>query len=180
MSKINGILASLLMVSVAANVVLYAELTKPAEVNVETHTEYVTVHDTVPTLVASKLTGEMLTVTAAVHRHATNHEPDVMAAESLPDTVASVCVVGDTATVMLPVEQRVYQDSLYTAYVSGYRPRIDSILLRLPHTYTTVTRTVNKAARRWAIGPTVGAGYGIVGKQADVFVGVSVTFNLLP
>lgn len=180
MSKTNEILASLLMVSVAANVVLYMNMSKPLSVKIKTRTEYVTIRDTVPKVVDIHLTGEMMTVTAAVQRHATNHEPDVMAAESLPDTVASVCIVGDSATVTLPVEQRVYQDSLYTAYVSGYRPRLDSILLRLPHTYTTVSRTVNKAARRWAIGPTVGAGYGIVGRQADVFVGVSVTFNLLP
>lgn len=180
MSKTKEILASLLIVSVAANVVLWQETHKPAEVRVETLTEYIMVKDTVPKVVENRLTGETLTVTAAVHRHATNHDPDVMAAESLPDTVASVCIVGDSATVTLPVEQRVYQDSLYTAYVSGYRPRLDSILLRLPHTYTTVTRTVNKAARRWAIGPTVGAGYGVTGKQADIFVGMSVTWNLWP
>ena len=180
MKKTNIIIAALLFASATANVVLIHEVRNPAEVKVETRTEFVTVIDTVPTLMESHLTGEMLKVTAAVHKHATNHEPDVMAVESLPDTVASVCVVGDSATVTLPMEQRVYEDSLYTAYVSGYRPRLDSILLRLPHTYTTVTRTVNKAARRWAIGPTVGAGYGIVGKQADVFVGVSVTFNLSP
>jgi hypothetical protein len=179
MKKTNIIIAALLFASATANVVLIHEARQPAEVKVETRTEYVTVRDTVPTFVQSHLTGETIKMTA-VHRHATNHEPDVMAAESLPDTVASVCIVGDSATVTLPVEQRVYQDSLYTAYVSGYRPRLDSILLRLPHTYTTATRTVNKAARRWAVGPTVGAGYGIVGKQADLFVGVSVTWNLLP
>lgn len=193
MSKTNEILASLLMVSVAANVVLYMNLSKPADVKVDVRTEYVTVRDTVPEVVESHLTGEAITVTATVHRpeadasgwvaehrHATNHEPDVMAVESLPDTVASVCIVGDSATVTLPVEQRVYEDSLYTAYVSGYRPRLDSISLRLPHTYKTITRTESTPSRRWAVGPTIGAGYGITGRHTDIFVGLSVTWNILP
>jgi hypothetical protein len=88
--------------------------------------------------------------------------------------------MGDSATVTLPVEQRIYDDSLYTAYVSGYRPRLDSISLHIPHTYTTVTKTITKPAKRWAVGPSVGVGYGLAGKQADVFVGFTATYRLWP
>ena len=179
MRKVNITIGLLLIASLAANLWLWIEANRPAGVKVETHTEYVLIKDTTPVMAESHLTGETLTVTAAVH-HAMNHEPDKQETEINPDTTATVSIVGDSATVTLPVEQRVYQDSLYTAYVSGYRPRLDSIELRLPHTYTTVTKTVSKPSRRFAFGPTVGAGYGITGRQFDVFVGVSAAWNLLP
>ena len=180
MSKANEILIPLLMVSVAVNVVLYINLLNKQNVKIETRTEYVTIKDTMPTPTAIHLTGEEIAVALPLHQHAAKHEPDNPVAYLVQDTIAAININGDTAIVTLPVEQRVYEDTLYTAYVSGYRPRLDSITLRLPHTYTTVTRTVNKDARRWAVGPTIGAGYGIVGRQADVFVGVSVTWNILP
>lgn len=181
MKKLNMIIALLLIASVAANIWLWRNRTTQGETTVETHVEYVLIKDSTPTLVESHMTGETMTVTAAIkHPHATDHEPDVLTMENEPDTVATVSITGDSATVTLPVEQRVYEDSLYTAYVSGYRPRLDSISLRIPHTYTTITKTVGKPAKRFAIGPTVGAGYGVIGKRFDVFVGVSMTWNLLP
>lgn len=178
MKKAIAILAALLMVSIAANVVLWKEATKPGEVKVETRTEYIEIRDTTPNEIECYVTGETMTVPAVVRPK--NHKPDEPAAELEPDTMVTVTLDGDSATVTLPIEQRIYKDTLYTAYVSGYRPRLDSILLRMPHTYTTVTKTTGKAAKRWAVGPTVGAGYGVTGKQMDVFVGVSATWNVLP
>jgi hypothetical protein len=167
--------------SVAANIWLWRQAKKPGETKVETHVEYVLIKDSTPTLVESHLTGETMTVKAAIkHPHATDHEPDVLTKKNEPDTVATVSITGDSATVTLPIEQRVYEDSLYTAYLSGYRPRLDSISLRMPHTYTTITKTVKGPAKRFAIGPTIGAGYGVFGKRFDVYVGVSMTWNLLP
>jgi len=179
MRKVNITIGLLLIASLSANLWLWIEANRPADVKVETHTEYVMIKDTTPVMAESYLTGETLTVTAAVH-HAMNHEPDKPETEIDPDTTATVSIVGDSATVTLPIEQRVYQDSLYTAYVSGYRPRLDSIELRMPHTYTTVKKTVSKPSRRFAFGPTAGAGYGITCKQFDLFVGVSATWNILP
>lgn len=192
MKKWNIIFTCLLCLSLVVNVHYCKETNKPAEVRVETRTEYVTIMDTVPTMVEIRTTGETVTLNAKVkpvvkttgvettQRHATNREPDGMVKELDPDTVASVCIMGDSATVTLPVEQRVYKDSLYTAYVSGYRPRLDSITIRLPHTYTTVTKMASKPTTRWVVGPTVGGGYGIVGRQMDMYVGVGVTWNILP
>ena len=48
MKKAIIILAALLMVSVAANVALWTEATKPGEVKVETRTEYIEMRDTTP------------------------------------------------------------------------------------------------------------------------------------
>lgn len=174
MKKSTKIISVLLLCSISANVILFMELRKPQEVKVESHTEYVMIKDTNPVMAESHLTGETMKVTAAVH-HQEKYQP---ATEVEPDTVATVSIKGDSATVTLPVEQKVYEDSLYTAYVSGYRPKLDSISLRLPHTYTTITKTVSKPSSRFALGPTVGAGYGITGRQFDVFIGVSATWNI--
>ena len=202
MKKRNIFFIWLLCSSLVLNFRLLKDVAKNTDVSVETRTEYVEIKDTLPTMVDSQMTGETVTVRAVVkpagnaagiaepvgspmgvvkaHRHATNHEPDRMALELGPDTTTTVCIMGDSAVVTLPVEQRVYKDSLYTAYVSGYRPRLDSITLRLPHTYTTVTQTIRKPSKQWAVGPAIGVGYGIMGKQLDVYVGVGVTLNILP
>ena len=180
MKTMNVFFAMLLLASLICNVWLWTVANKPAEVKVETHTEYVMIRDTMPTATDSHLTGDMITVTAAVRQHAKNHEPDAPAIESKPDTTATVWINGDSAMVILPAMQRVYADSLYVAYVSGFEPRLDSISIKVPHIYTTITKTVDKPARRWAVGPMVGAGYGIAGGRLDVFVGVGVTWNILP
>lgn len=149
-------------------------LTREPEVTerVETKTEYITVRDTVPKEEARHETGGVIYVTI----------PSNSIGTSVPlDDTLTVCQdteVTDSVVVALPEEQAVYSDSLYTAWVSGYRPKLDSIHLRIPHTTTTITRTETAPAPRLVIGPTIGAGYGIGGRRADVFVGISVTYNL--
>lgn len=86
----------------------------------------------------------------------------------------------DTAWITVPRTQKRYEDSTYTAWVSGYEARLDSI-----HVYRrTVTRTVvvpdaalKGGARNWlhehfGAGIVGGAGYGLTTKRPDVFVGV--------
>lgn len=86
----------------------------------------------------------------------------------------------DTVWATVPRTQKRYEDSTYTAWVSGYEARLDSI-----HVYRrTVTRTVpvpetalKGGARNWlhehfGAGIVGGAGYGLTTKRPDVFVGV--------
>ena len=40
----------------------------------------------------------------------------------------------DSSKVVLPIEQKIYSDSSYTAFVSGYRAVLDSIHIRSPTT----------------------------------------------
>ena len=42
----------------------------------------------------------------------------------------------DTVFVHLPIEQRQYSDPSYTAWVSGYRPQLDSIQILSLYFYT--------------------------------------------
>ena len=75
--------------------------------------------------------------------------------------------------VVIPITQKVYKDSDYTAYVSGYHSSLDSISVR--HKVTTIT--IKQKARRWNVG--VSAGYGMTPKGFQPYVGIGVTFNLL-
>lgn len=79
----------------------------------------------------------------------------------------------------LEITQKVYSDSTYTAYVSGYEANLDSIFVRQKQTITTVleTRTVtNKKFRKLNIGLTGGYGYGFTSKTFEPFVGVGITW----
>lgn len=87
----------------------------------------------------------------------------------------------DTLLVQVPIEQRRYDDSLYTAWVSGYQPQLDSLLLHRPEVVTTIERTIVKPAPRWSIGPSVGAGISITGEQrAGIYLGFTAQYRLWP
>lgn len=82
----------------------------------------------------------------------------------------------DTACVAIPITQKTYGDSTYTAWVSGYEARLDSI--KTYQQTKTICNTV--AARRkmppWGIGVT--AGYGIGQGGLTPYIGVGVTYRL--
>jgi len=77
--------------------------------------------------------------------------------------------------VTIPITQKIYRDSLYTAYVSGYAQNLDSIFIR--ERITTIT--TRKKARRWNIGVTAGMVFGIKNRQIEPGIAVGVTYNLL-
>lgn len=92
----------------------------------------------------------------------------------------TVLLPGDTITMEIPVEQKRYDDSLYTAYVSGYRPQLDSIRLHLPSTITETTITQRIAPPRLSIGIQTGAGYGIINHKPDIYLGIGAQWRLWP
>ena len=92
----------------------------------------------------------------------------------------TVLLPGDTITMEVPVEQKRYDDSLYTAYVSGYRPQLDSIRLHLPNTITETTITQRIAPPRLSIGIQTGAGYGIINHKPDIYLGIGAQWRLWP
>ncbi len=83
-------------------------------------------------------------------------------------------------TIALPVVQKVYRDSMYTAWVSGYEPALDSINLRLPTITERITETIVKPAPRLSVGLQVGAGVGMFQHRPDVYVGIGATYRLWP
>ena len=84
----------------------------------------------------------------------------------------------DSIEVPIPIVQKRYDDSLYTAWVSGFEPNLDSIRLYHPEIITTVTKTIVKPSPRLMLGPSVGAGYGLYHKTLDVYVGFNLTWNI--
>ncbi len=90
----------------------------------------------------------------------------------LTDTIR----IGDTVVYR---EQAYYEDSLYRAWVSGYRPRLDSLMVFPKTVYQTVTNdiyhpvTIKPKRKRWGLGGQ--AGYGC---PSGFYVGAGVSYNL--
>lgn len=85
----------------------------------------------------------------------------------------------DGDSVEIPITQKVYSDSLYTAYVSGYGQQLDSIRVTAftIRETVTVTKPVTKY-RRWNVGLIGGYGYGFTSRQLEPFVGIGFTWSL--
>lgn len=80
----------------------------------------------------------------------------------------------DSALVEVPIEQKVYSDSTYKAYISGFDVSLDSIFVyRAAEVQTITSREKDK---RWSLGLT--AGYGASKDGLTPFVGVGLTYTL--
>ena len=93
-------------------------------------------------------------------------------------TEGPLAVGGDSIDVPIPIYQKRYDDSLYTAWVSGYEPALDSIRLHLPEVTTTITQTVVKPSPLITFGIQAGAGYGFINGKPDLYIGVGAQLNL--
>lgn len=85
----------------------------------------------------------------------------------------------DSVNVVLPITQKMYQDSTYQAWVSGYMPALDSIRVFQP--VTTITRTITNTqikykTKRWGLG--VQAGVGFTSTKVEPYIGIGVTYNI--
>ncbi len=82
--------------------------------------------------------------------------------------------IGDTVVYR---EQAYYEDSLYRVWVSGYRPRLDSLQIFPKTVYQTVTNeiyhTIVHKKKRWGLGLQVGYGYPL-----GWYVGVGINWSL--
>ncbi len=85
----------------------------------------------------------------------------------------------DTVSISLPISQRVYEDSIYTAWVSGYQPALDSLKIYRP--VTTITKTITNSeirykTKRWSVG--VQAGIGFTPNRIEPYIGIGVAYNI--
>ena len=90
----------------------------------------------------------------------------------------------DTVYLNLPREQKIYREENYHAWISGYRPALDSIhIFRNTHQVITSTTIPQKPAkpRRWGIG--IQAGYGLTYQQNTIqpvpYIGIGLSYHLL-
>ena len=91
--------------------------------------------------------------------------------------------VKDTSLV---VEQKRYEDSISTIFISGVNPELDSIKYRLPKdtviVNSEIVHTVQKQDSFWKNRFTISAGvfcgYGLTTHKPDVFVGVGCAVRI--
>ena len=99
----------------------------------------------------------------------------------LPVLTRDTLMLHDTVLVHLPIEQRQYGDPRYTAWVSGYRPQLDSIQIYQRTEYITKEINPHKKPKRWGIG--LQAGYGVALHDGQIrptpFIGVGLNWNFL-
>ena len=87
------------------------------------------------------------------------------------DTINAGLYVMDSVTVKMPVVQKVYSNDLYRAYISGYRPSLDSLYIYSPGREVMI----RGKPKRWGIGPYVG----VDASGRGVSVGVSLHYSLV-
>lgn len=81
----------------------------------------------------------------------------------------------DSATVLLPMERKVYADSAYRAVVSGIGVRLDSMTV-YPRTITVTHTLPSKTPRRWGVG--VQAGVGLTPKGVQPYAGLGAYYRI--
>lgn len=92
-------------------------------------------------------------------------------------------VLKDTIQVIdIPMERVTYQDSLYKAILSGYKPRLESMEIYAPHTIiNTNTEQINTIYRndfsRWSLG--LSGGYAITNNGLSPYIGVGINYNII-
>lgn len=158
MKKVLGVL---LCISVILNIVLYLEHSSFRCEKV-CDTTKVTVVDSVKKLFP-------LPVDSFVVRYITKSLP-------IESDSATKQFVSDSVKVQIPISQKVYEDTLYRAYISGYKPNLDSITIKQRTTY--ITHTIRDKESRFRIG--FQAGYGLTPKGMQPYVGVGLSYRLAP
>ena len=102
------------------------------------------------------------------------------------DTLVNVEFIRDTvdtsrAVADIPIVQKEYSDdSTYTAWVSGYRPSLDSISIYRKNISTNKETVIKKKdIHRFGIGPVVYGGYNFGTKKLDYGIGIGLSYHIL-
>jgi hypothetical protein len=161
MKKAFGIVLSLLLVAVVLDVWLFLRETDTTTV-IERDTVWKDTTIYVPTEAETIQTGRVVYIKV----------PMPIERDTLRDTIR------DSIDVPIPIMQKRYDDSLYTAWVSGFEPNLDSLRLHLPEITTTITKTIVKPSPLITVGIQTGGGYGVFNRQFDVYLGFGAQINL--
>lgn len=82
----------------------------------------------------------------------------------------------DSAFVVLDITQQHYKGDTYEAWVSGYKPRLDSI--RTFQLTKTIQTNKDKPPNRFTVGLTGGVGYGFISRKVEPFIGIGITYRI--
>ena len=131
------------------------------DINVVTKTDTLTIRDT---------------ITERYPIYVTRTKTDTMLVQ-IRDTVT----VHDTSYVVLDREQNYYRGDDYEVWISGYRPRLDSIYVFPETRYITNEIQVKRKPTKWGIGIQAGYGVGVSSGQINAFpyIGVGISYNFI-
>ena len=91
------------------------------------------------------------------------------------DTLHSIYT--DTIQVDMPVTQKRYEDSTYTAWVSGYEPSLDSIRVYARKDVVTINKIIKEPPNRFVVSFNVG--YGLTLQNGlQPYIGIGVGYKL--
>ena len=105
---------------------------------------------------------------------------EVRVVDTMLVAVTDTIRLSDSVYLRLPREIKQYEDSLYRAQVSGYRPALDWIEV-YPQT-TVVTRNIFVDSRkRWGVGLQAGYGAYVSGGQVRLapYLGVGISYDII-
>lgn len=90
-------------------------------------------------------------------------------------------IVKDDSLLVLPMQQRHYKGDNYEAWVSGYKPQLDSVWVFPETRYITKEVKVQRKPTRWGIGIQAGYGVGVSSGQVRAFpyIGVGISYNIV-
>ena len=95
--------------------------------------------------------------------------------ENIPDSFNDEDIfISDSVKVSIPITCKVYGDSTYRAYVSGYHANLDSIFIFQKSEVITVS--AKEKSKCWGIG--FQTGYGIGKNGFSPYIGIGITYNL--
>lgn len=169
--------AAVIMIIMLAAVTVMRRCKRNAGAAVETHTEVITVYDTVRVAFPAATDSVVIryvTRRLPVVRDTSGLDPDI---DCVVDTIYLDSIERaerDSADVVVPLVQKRYVGDLYTAYVSGYEARLDSIHFARERTTVIRTQTVVKR-KHWGYSVGIQAGYGITAHGFSPYAGVGFT-----
>lgn len=105
---------------------------------------------------------------------------EVRVVDTMLVAVTDTISISDTVYLRIPREIKQYEDSLFRAQVSGYRPTLDWIEVYPQTVYLTkVVKTQD--VRRWGLGLQAGYGAYVTGGQVGLapYVGVGISYDIL-
>ena len=105
---------------------------------------------------------------------------EVRVTDTMLVAVTDTIRLSDTVYLRLPREIKQYEDSLYRAQVSGYRPELDWIEV-YPQTAVVTRNIFVDSRKRWGVGIQAGYGAYMSGGQARLapYVGVGISYDIL-
>jgi opacity protein-like surface antigen len=169
LNAVKGIVASAMLVlaviCLIAGVAFRCQEQREAQTITHIDTTRVVVYDTVTYR-------QPIAVDSVVLRYET-----IKVRKVVNDTIRVLDSAEDSVSVEIPITQKHYADSTYSAWVSGYDPCLDSIKVYPRTEVVTITKQIQDKPKRWGIGIQGGVGYGKGGFTP--YIGIGVQYNII-